>query len=395
MSEHTVPLSNRTVYLSLIIGTGGLTFFGIVPIVLGALITSGRINAAELGYIATAETIFTAVGMLLGLRALRSFGGRWAIVVAGIVMALANIAIEFLSNFGLIISAGSMAGLAQGVLVAVVCLSIGCSLNPARTSGIFLAVSVPPPLLLAYFLPSYLMPRFGNGAGLSALAVVGLVSSACALFIREDFCGTSAANRKHVDWTPLTIAALLGILLSSAGYGAAWAYVDLLGANHGLKSQEIGFALSVAIAGQFLVSALIGAIGWRLPTLKILLAVSALQTLIPILLQESGSLPGFTLLLTGFALMWQGATPFATELLAALDDSRRLAPLALPLQLAGLALGPLVVAPVAQASLSLILLIASGFYGLTLIAYIVVLVGRGASDTASMNSLEADAPGSV
>ncbi len=120
--------------------------------------------------------------------------------------------------------------------------------------------------------------------------------------------------------------------------------------------------------------------------LKTLLAVSALQIAIALMLQNAGSPLMFTLLLSAFGALWQGSTPYATGLLAALDDSRRLAALTLPLQLVGLALGPLVASIVAGTHIFSVLLIAAGFYGLTLLAYVFVLFDRKYSDTATLKS---------
>ncbi|RZF63650.1 MFS transporter [Sphingomonas populi] len=393
MAQDAAFQSNRTIALSMAIGTGGLAFFAIIPIVMGSLVSAGRIDAAQLGWAATGSTLFSAAGMMLGLKVLKRSGDRWIVVAAGLVMALGNLAAWFMPNFSLIFWACSIAGVSQGVLVAVVALSIGYAPNPARLSGIFLAVSVPPPLLLAYFLPTSLMPYFGNGAGFTSVALVGVICAVCAFFIRDDFAKETTEVVERIRWSPWTVAALAGVLLGTAGFGAAWTYVDLLGVSLGLTPQTIGLAVSAAIMGQFIISALVAAIGWRLPMLKTLLAVSALQVIIALMLQKSGSPLFFTLLLTAFGSLWQGSTPFATGLLAALDESRRLAPLTLPLQLVGLALGPLVASSVASTNIVYVLLVAAGFYGLTLLTYMVVLCDRAYSDTATLKSVDVDPAG--
>jgi hypothetical protein len=393
MGQDTAFQSNRTIALSMAIGTGGLAFFAIIPIVMGSLVTAGRIDAQQLGWVATGSTIFSAAGMMLGLKWLKRSHDRWIVVLAGAIVAAGNVAAWFMPNFGLIFLMCSIAGVSQGVLVAVVALSICFAANPARLSGIFLAVSVPPPLLMAYFLPTVLIPRFGNGAGFASVALVGAICAVCALFIRDDFAMETQEVVEPIRWSPWNIAALSGVLLGTAGFGAAWTYVDLLGGALSLTPQTIGLALSAAIFGQFFISSLVAMIGWRLPMLKTLLAVSAFQIAIALLLQNAGSPLMFTLLLSAFGSLWQGSTPFATGLLAALDDSRRLAALTLPLQLVGLALGPLVASTVAGTHIFYVLVIAAGFYGLTLLAYMFVLFDRKYSDTATLKSIEADPTG--
>lgn len=393
MGQDAAFQSNRTIALSMAIGTGGLAFFAIIPIVMGSLVTAGRIDAQQLGWVATGSTIFSAAGMILGLKWLKRSQDRWIVVLSGAIVAIGNVVAWFMPNFALIFLACSVAGVAQGVLVAVVALSIGFAANPARLSGIFLAVSVPPPLLMAYFLPAVLMPRFGNGAGFASVALVGAICSICALFIRDDFAKEMHEVVEPIRWSPWNIAALTGVLLGTAGFGAAWTYVDLLGGGLGLTPQRIGIALSAAIVGQFVISSMVAMIGWRLPMLKTLLVVSAFQIAIAMMLQTAGTPLMFTLLLSAFGSLWQGSTPYATGLLAALDDSRRLAALTLPLQLVGLALGPLVASTVASTHVFYVLLIAAGFYGMTLLAYMFVLFDHKYSDTISFKSLEADPTG--
>jgi len=373
MSVNTGFQSKRTIALGMVIGTGGLTYFGIVPIVLGGLLSSGRIDAAQLGWAATAETIFTAAGLLLGIKLLGPSSSRWIVVLAGLIMAAANLLTLVAPDIWQILAVRSVAGMSQGVLVAVAALSIAFSSIPARLSGIFLAVSVPPPLFLAYYLPSALMPRFGSSAGFATLAFIGAICALCALFIRDDFALKLRESRNRIRWTLPTVSALVGILLSSAGFGAAWAYVDPLGASHNLLPSQIGLAVSAAIVGQFVVSTLVAVIGWRLPMLMTLLVVSGVQIAIPILMLASGTPLSFVLVLTAFGLLWQGASPFATGLLAALDDSRMLAPLTFPLQLVGLAVGPLAASAVAGTDIALVLIIASGFYAITFLAYLLVM----------------------
>ncbi|MDX8356486.1 MFS transporter [Sphingopyxis terrae] len=366
--------SGRTIVLSLLIGTGGLTIFGIMPIILGGLLNAGRLNAAQLGWAATAETLAMALGLLIGARVLTRASTRWIVVLAGVVMAAANFwTIAAPAPWSILVSRGA-AGLSEGILIAVTALSIAFSPVPARLSGIFLTVSVPPPLLLAYTLPVYIMPRYGYAAGFIALALVGLICAVAAAFIRDDLAHKLDEGRRRVRWTFLTGLALGGILLSSAGFAAAWAYVDPLAVSHALSPAEIGTAVTATIAGQFLISLFVASYGWRMPMILTLVAMSAAQAALALALIWAGTPLGFALALASFGLLWQGAVPFATALLVAIDDSRALAPLFFPIQLIGMAIGPFLASFVAGSGVAGVLVLAAALFGLTVVIYI--MVGR-------------------
>ncbi|KRB85320.1 hypothetical protein ASE00_00485 [Sphingomonas sp. Root710] len=369
--------SSRTIALSLLIGTGGLTIFGIMPIVLGGLLNAGRIDAAQLGWAATAETLTMALGLLIGARMLTRAVTRWLVVLAGAVMAIANLWTIAAAGPWTILASRGAAGLAEGMLISVTALSIAFCPVPARLSGLFLTVSVPPPLLLAYTLPSYIMPRFGSSAGFVALAIIGLVCAAAATFICDDLAHKLDEGRRRVRWTLLTCLALGGILLSSAGFAAAWAYVDPLAVGHGLSPGQIGTAVTATIAGQFLISLFVASYGWRMPMMITLLVMSALQAALALALIWTGSPLGFAVALASFGLLWQGAVPFATALLVAIDESRALAPMFFPIQLIGMAIGPFLASFVAGSSVASVLVLAAVLYGIT--AAIFLLVGQVAA----------------
>lgn len=372
--DESFAQSKRTIAISLFLGSGGFLIFGIMPIVLGGLLSSGRVNTVQLGWAATVETLFIAFGMLLATKLLRNPRMRWIVIGGGIAMAVANLLTLMVANPGQLLLTRGVAGLGEGILVAVTGLSIAYSQIPAKLAGIFLATSALPPLALSYILPSFLMPRFGDGAGLGVLAITGLLCAIATEFIRDDFAPRQTEETSRIRWTPLTVIALSATLTSSAGFGAAWAYVDPIGQSHGLSLEQIGFAVGAAIVGQFLISALVAAIGWRLPMLATLVLASVAHLIVCILLLWANTPLWFSLILSVFALCWQGAMPFAQSLLCALDKSRAVGPLIFPFQLLGLALGPLAASLVADQDISRVAVLAAGFLIAALLAYLYVAI---------------------
>ena len=116
--------SMRTTLLSLLIGTGGIMVTGIQPLLLGSLSARGVLSPGGLGLAGAVEIFGLAAGIVAGSRRLISSGSRWYIVAAALVMAFANIATGSVGAEWQVILLRSLAGLAEGVLIAVIMLAI-------------------------------------------------------------------------------------------------------------------------------------------------------------------------------------------------------------------------------------------------------------------------------
>src|SRR5258707_11256915 len=87
--------SGRMIALTLTIGTAGTLVLGIQPLLLETLLSQGRVNASQLGWVATAEILGMALGILLGARMLSGRRGRWTAAAAALIMAASNLATVF------------------------------------------------------------------------------------------------------------------------------------------------------------------------------------------------------------------------------------------------------------------------------------------------------------
>jgi len=108
--------SGRTIALALAIGAGGTLVVGIQPLLLETLLTQGRLNASQLGWVATAEVLGMALGVLLGTRMLSGRKGRPIAAAAGLIMAVSNLATLFANEPLLIVCIRALTGAAEGVL---------------------------------------------------------------------------------------------------------------------------------------------------------------------------------------------------------------------------------------------------------------------------------------
>jgi MFS family permease len=333
--------SGRAIALTLTIGAGGTLVVGIQPLLLETLLAQGRVNASQLGWVATAEVLGMALGVLLGSRMLSGRKGRPIAAVAGLIMAISNFATLFASEPLLIVCIRALSGAAEGVLVAVAVLSISYSNAPARLNAVFLTVGAAPQLLLAYLIPAVFVSRFGPNVGFLFMVGVGLSCALMALCVRERFVPQALQPLRRIAWSQTVVLALIAILFMAAAIGACWSYVGPLAAELGLNPEQTGVAVATSLICQLLGSLVVAIVGWRLSFRAALLGGAVLQAVTVLWLLGAHQTLEFSVALGIFGFLWQGGMPFAMDLIVAVDSSRATAPLVLPLSLTGLSVGPL------------------------------------------------------
>ncbi|WP_176598260.1 MULTISPECIES: hypothetical protein [Sphingobium] len=342
--------SNRTIMLSMMIGAVGILILGIQPLLLGALLNAGKINAVELGWIATVEVLGMALGVWIGARLMAGSQGKRIAVAACLLMALANAITPGADTVMTIALARSLAGFAEGAMIAVSILTISHGAAPARLNAIYLTAGATPQLVFAYLLPVKVFPVYGVESGFYILAGVGLLSAALAGVIRDRLAPEPEEAGGRVAWTPKVVLALAATLVTASAIGACWSYAEPMGARQGLTTAAVGVAITISLAFQIIGSLVVALVGYRLPFRLVLpggviVQAAAVMTLIAI-----PGIVGFSFGLAVFGFCWQACLPFAMDLVIEADASRMTAPLVMPLTLAGLSMGPLIASALVGAS---------------------------------------------
>lgn len=336
--------------LSMMIGAVGILILGIQPLLLGALLNAGKINAVELGWIATVEVLGMALGVWIGARLMAGSQGKRIAVAACLLMALANAITPGADTVMTIALARSLAGLAEGAMIAVSILTISHGAAPARLNAIYLTAGATPQLVFAYLLPVKVFPVYGVESGFYILAGVGLLSAALAGVIRDRLAPEPEEAGGRVAWTPKVVLALAATLVTASAIGACWSYAEPMGARQGLTTAAVGVAITISLAFQIIGSLVVALVGYRLPFRLVLpggviVQAAAVMTLIAI-----PGIVGFSFGLAVFGFCWQACLPFAMDLVIEADASRMTAPLVMPLTLAGLSMGPLIASALVGAS---------------------------------------------
>lgn len=328
---------------AILLGTAALMILGVQPLVLGALTEDHRLSVAGLGRLATLENLALAIFSAVGSRVMGGPRIRVKATLACLALAIANITIYLADTSGELFALRGIAGALEGLMLGAAIVILTSAPHPDRVNALFLAIQTIPQMVAAYFLPVTIIPRWGSSAGFGLLCLVALVSVAGAWALRSP-----ATSRREPDQAaaPHSWRALLGlaaVISQNAGIGGAWNYFEQVGAQHQFGPNAIGFALSASLAAQIAGAFFVAWIGWRAPYRVVLPVGIAMQALMVLGLAQLTSTTMYSLIASGFGLLWLGLQPYQIRQLIDLDASRRSALLVIPLALTGLSLGPLAV----------------------------------------------------
>ena len=243
--------SARQSIAALWIGSIGLLILGLQPILLGAMFTEGRVTLDELAVIATAEIVMIAIGSAV---AGWIFSTR-RLVAKSVVFLLASAALNYAmshaASANAILVVRALAGLVEGAMVSVSIGLIARSAHAERMGGFFVTLQTVAQSLIALVLALWVVPTAGSKGGFALLALVSLASVAAAFALPVDYA--DLPQQPQSSDGVLTVRAmlcLLAIFAFSLCTGALWAFLEPLGALHGIDGQTVGLIVSASLAVQ-------------------------------------------------------------------------------------------------------------------------------------------------
>jgi MFS transporter, DHA1 family, inner membrane transport protein len=334
--------SSREVWSALWIGSVGLLVLGLQPILLGALLSEGRVNFDQLALTATAEILAIGLGTILaaflvGTGAMR-FKGSLFLAATGCLNALSAADLSPAA----IIAVRAATGLPEGCLVAFAIELVARSRHPGRLGGYFVSLQTLAQALIAVMLALWIVPAWGARGGFAALAVVAAASLAAASFLPASYAvlPKAPATASAGVWRAGPVTALLSVFFFYMFLGALWAFLEPLGADAGVGANVVGLMVSVSLGAQILGALASTAVEERLPFRPILIAAGAIGVVIATGVAMRPGLPVFWLLAMTTGFIWLSVVPFQIRMAVDADVERGAALLLPAAQLFGAALGP-------------------------------------------------------
>lgn len=330
--------SSRARWAALWIGSAGLLVLGLQPLLLGAVFTEGRLTFDQLALAATLEVIL--LGITSAVAAFFKKGVRRQAVAFLLATAFFDYLTATSGSPGTFILWRSLAGLAEGGLVAIAAEMIARSSVPERIGGLFVILQTLAQCVLALLLALVLLPLHGSPAGFVALAGICLLSLAAVPLLPEAYPPLTQKSGGIGFFNRLSGTALLSIFLFFLFIGAIWAFLEPMGLAEGISGRDVGLMVSASLAVQ-VVGAIIATSlsGGRLTLGAVGLSIAA-GLVICLLFAIGGgfTLFGLAVMATGF--VWLFVTPFHIGLTVLADETRSTALLVPAAQLFGAALGP-------------------------------------------------------
>lgn len=334
------PLPLHEVAAAMAMGVIALLVAGVMPVLLGGLVDTHRLTAAQIGQTATVEGLAMGVFTAVAGAMLRAEGLRFYAAGATIALVLCDLATTQLSGTGVVI-ARALAGMPEGVLLWITISMIARSQMPERLAGIFIATATAMQFVLAVIFTAYVLPVFGSNGGFVGLAVATLPALAIGLFVPKGYAPLVKPEGETTSPPLRGWAALAATVVFTAAYPAVAVYLQPLAHEAGLDAGVARLALTVTLLTQVIGGSVAAALGGRvhymvvfcLGTITFLLCWAVMGMTVPAMVFIAANA------VLGFAYLIM--VPFLVPMLIEADPSRRAAVLGGGAQVVAGALGPL------------------------------------------------------
>ncbi|MCA0357192.1 MAG: MFS transporter [Proteobacteria bacterium] len=328
----------------LMVGSIALIMAGVQPVVLGGLVSAGRLNVSQLGWSVTVE--FLAIGLGVGMadallppRRLRQIG-----LAAALALAAINFAALEVSGLGVVVARG-FAGLAEGAIVWLTTLMIVRSPNPGRWSGIFLISQALLQVACAAGIPILISPSLGANAGFVTLGAGAVLAGGAALALPARLAPL-AGNKidEPVLAEPIPKAAyvsLAAVFFLFSFFIGFLAYLEQLASQSGLSPVQGGLAVALALGCSIAGSGLGATLAERIPYHRAFMACLPAFLFVLMGLWVLPAPTAFIAFAALHGLAWGFLQTLQAPFVIESDPSRRAALLAPSVQAVGAAGGPM------------------------------------------------------
>jgi MFS family permease len=324
-----------------------ITYYNIMPLVLGGAAESRSLLENHLGFAAAAFMGGLALVNFAGFAWLRRYDWRMLVVGGGALAALAFIAPVFYFSAGTWILCNLLAGVATGISYGVSIACLGDSREPERNFALAYAAQT---FLSAGLI--FMLPRIDLGYDLfvvgQSVAAVLMVSS-MALIVILPRQGTKSgavssgagAGRSALPQAALVMA-LLVLMLNVMAEGAIWAFIERIAVADGFTTSFAATAMAFSFFASGIGSIAAATMGRRFGSVRPFIVAVALSIASVWVLWIGGTESIFFAGVMLFALAWNLGSPYRMALATRADSTGRYSTFVPAMQTLGAALGPAV-----------------------------------------------------
>ena len=322
-----------------------ITYYNIMPLVLGGAAESRGLAENHLGFAAAAFMGGLALINFAGFTWLRRFDWRVLVVVGNGLATLAFLVPLVHFSIGTWILCNLLAGLATGISYGVSIACLGDSREPERNFALAYAAQT---FLSAGLI--FMLPRIDIGYDLFVLGqciTAALMAGGIALILILPSRGAKTglvAPEKSTGKSPLPqavlIMALLVLMLNVMAEGAIWAFIERIAVSDGLTTSFAATAMAFSFFASGVGSIAAATIGRRFGSSRPFIVAVTLSISSVWVLWIGGTEKIFFAGVMLFALAWNLGSPYRMALATRADYTGRYSTFVPAMQTLGAALGP-------------------------------------------------------
>jgi predicted MFS family arabinose efflux permease len=321
-----------------------ISYYNIMPLVLGGAADSHGIAEGQLGFAAAAFMGGLALINFTGFAWIRRFDWRLLVLGGNALAALAFLAPTAAFSYPPWVACNLLAGLATGVSYGVSIASLGDTADPERNFALAYAAQTFVSAGMIFALPrlplGFDLFTLGQGAA-AAMMLAGLLPAF--LLPRQGTKGghAPAANSRRVVMPRAALTmALFVLLLNVMAEGAIWAFVERIAVSGNLTTEFAATVMAFSFFASGAGSIIAATIATRFGSIKPFIAAVCMSIAsVWVLWLGKGQAMFFAGIML-FALAWNLGSPYRMALATRADASGRFATFVPAMQTLGAALGP-------------------------------------------------------
>ena len=352
------PTAARLLYILLLswIANAGTAFLTLSPLLVGGMVEHLYISDAQAGLLAAVHLAGAGVASYLSISLAAALGQRHLAVLAIGLFALSELLFVSTDSLAAMFPGRFFAGFGAGVFYALAVTNVALMHRKDSIFAFLLLCQMIFGFVGAWFWPQVL-DLAGFRAAMLVLPTLALVALPFVRYLPGRTTGGTARSTGRLALSLVAVLMLMSLFLHYIANSAEWIYLERIGVEGGLSVSETSEGLAVSMiwgmVGTLLAMAL-GRLRSRFPQLAIgILGIMAGTGLLLIPLD----LPTFTFASSLILLSMVFTIPFYQGFIADLENGEKLSMLAAGVISAGLAIGPLLGAPVV------------GFWGYEILIY--------------------------
>ena len=324
-----------------------ITYYNIMPLVLGGAAESRGLLENQLGFAAAAFMGGLALINFAGFAWLRRYDWRLLVLGGNTLATLAFIAPVFYFSAGAWILCNLLAGVATGVSYGVSIACLGDTREPERNFALAYAAQTFLSAGLIFMLPRIDIgyELFVVGQGITAILMVSGIALILILPGRGSKSGF--VPKKKSGRTPalpqaVLIMALLVLMLNVMAEGAIWAFIERIAVSGGLTTSFAATAMAFSFFASGIGSIAAATMARRFGSIRPFVVAVTLSISSVWVLWAGGTEKIFFAGVMLFALAWNLGSPYRMALATRADSSGRYSTLVPAMQTLGAAMGPAV-----------------------------------------------------